>query len=62
MNIVKKYCSDLELDFKSLSLLIFGSGLLAFGLYHVHSFSGITEGGVLGFTLLLLLYLWLLIS
>ena len=26
---------------------------LAFGLYHVHSFSGVTEGGVLGLTLLL---------
>lgn len=29
------------------------SAVLAFGLYHVHSFSGITEGGVLGATLLL---------
>lgn len=27
--------------------------ILAFGLYHVHSFSGITEGGALGLTLLL---------
>ena len=30
-----------------------GSIILAFGLYHVHSFSGVTEGGVLGLTLLL---------
>ena len=30
-----------------------GSVILAFGLYHVHSFSGVTEGGVLGLTLLL---------
>ena len=30
-----------------------GSIVLAFGLYHVHSFSGVTEGGVLGLTLLL---------
>ena len=30
-----------------------GSIILAFGLYHVHSFSGGTEGGVLGLTLLL---------
>ena len=30
-----------------------GSGILAFGLYHVHSMSGVTEGGVLGLTLLL---------
>lgn len=29
-----------------------GSVILAFGLYHVHSFSGVTEGGVLGLTLL----------
>ncbi len=32
---------------------LFFSALLAFGLYHVHSISGITEGGVLGATLLL---------
>lgn len=32
---------------------LFGSALLAFGLYHVHSLSGVTEGGVLGMTLLL---------
>lgn len=30
-----------------------GSAILAFGLYHIHSFSGVTEGGVLGATLLL---------
>ena len=30
-----------------------GSVILAFGLYHVHSCSGVTEGGVLGMTLLL---------
>lgn len=29
------------------------SAFLAFGLYHVHSISGVTEGGVLGLTLLL---------
>lgn len=32
---------------------LFGGAFLAFGLYHVHSFSGVTEGGVLGMTLLL---------
>ena len=32
--------------------LLSGSAILAFGLYHVHSFSGVTEGGVLGLTLL----------
>ena len=30
-----------------------GSIILAFGLYHIHAQSGITEGGVLGMTLLL---------
>ena len=30
-----------------------GSAILAFGLYHVHSLSGVTEGGVLGLTLFL---------
>ncbi len=30
-----------------------GSAILAFGLYHVHSLSGVTEGGILGATLLL---------
>lgn len=31
---------------------IIGSAILSFGLYNIHSFSGITEGGVLGLTLL----------
>ncbi len=34
-------------------LLLLGCAIQAFGLYHVHSFSGVTEGGVLGATLLL---------
>ena len=34
-------------------IALFSSAFLAFGLYHVHSFSGVTEGGVLGMTLLL---------
>lgn len=33
--------------------LIFGSAILAFGLYNVHSISNVTEGGVLGMTLFL---------
>ena len=32
---------------------LLSSAFLGFGLYHVHSFSGVTEGGVLGLTLLL---------
>ena len=34
-------------------ILMLGCAIQAFGLYHVHSFSGVTEGGVLGATLLL---------
>lgn len=34
-------------------IILFSSAILAFGLYHVHSLSGVTEGGVLGMTLLL---------
>lgn len=34
-------------------IALFSSAFLAFGLYHAHSFSGVTEGGVLGMTLLL---------
>ena len=32
---------------------VLGSAFLAFGLYNVHALSGVTEGGVLGLTLLL---------
>ncbi len=43
-----------------LSLIAAGSAILAFGLYHVHAVSDITEGGVLGMTLLL--QQWLALS
>lgn len=39
---------------------LLGSAILAFGLCHVHAYSGVTEGGVLGLTLLL--HHWLGIS
>jgi len=32
---------------------LLGSGILAFGIYNIHSLSGITEGGAIGLTLLL---------
>ena len=32
--------------------LVIGSAILAFGLFNIHSFSGVTEGGTLGLTLL----------
>ena len=35
------------------ALLIAGGAIQAFGLYHIHAQSGVTEGGVLGLTLLL---------
>ena len=42
-----------SLTFKSVLLSLLGSTILAFGLYNIHSFSGVTEGGQLGLTLLL---------
>ncbi len=38
---------------KSCITALIGSAVLAFGLYNVHSISSVTEGGVLGITLLL---------
>ena len=38
---------------RKITLSILGGGILAFGIYHVHSISGVTEGGTLGLTLLL---------
>ncbi|MGM9619159.1 MAG: YitT family protein [Oscillospiraceae bacterium] len=35
------------------AVAVFSSAFLAFGLYNVHAVSGVTEGGVLGMTLLL---------
>lgn len=42
-----------RIKIKNCILTIIGSAVLAFGLYNVHSLSGVTEGGVLGLTLLL---------
>lgn len=44
---------SLQLKPKACIITLAGSAILAFGLYNVHSFSGVTEGGVLGLTLLL---------
>ena len=38
---------------RNVLLSVLGGGVLAFGLYNVHSLSGVTEGGALGLTLLL---------
>ena len=40
-----------RLKAKNCLIALLGSTILAFGLYHIHSFSGVTEGGVLGLTL-----------
>lgn len=50
----------LNLKLKPCIMALTGSAILAFGLYHVHSISNVTEGGVLGLTLLL--HHWLGIS
>ena len=42
-----------NITLKNCVITLLGSFILAFGLYHVHSISGVTEGGVLGATLLL---------
>ncbi|MBP3523033.1 MAG: YitT family protein, partial [Clostridia bacterium] len=50
----------LRISLRSCLLALLGSAILAFGLYNVHAFSGVTEGGILGLTLLL--HHWLDIS
>ena len=42
-----------KLNIKHYLLLLVGAAILSFGLFNVHSQSSITEGGVLGMTLLL---------
>ena len=42
-----------NITLKKCAITLLGSFILAVGLYHVHSISGVTEGGVLGATLLL---------
>lgn len=42
-----------SLKLASVLISFFASAFLAFGLYHVHSISGVTEGGVLGLNLLI---------
>ena len=42
-----------NISYKALGCNLLGGCILAFGLYHVHSFAAVTEGGQLGLTLLL---------
>lgn len=48
---IRKIIGDVRLT--NCLVAFFSSAFLAFGLYNVHSLSGVTEGGVLGLTLLL---------
>ena len=52
MKKVKALLASCAITRRELFLLLIGSCILAFGLYQVHSISGVTEGGVLGLTLL----------
>ena len=49
--VILKLLPDIKL--KNCIFQIVGGMILAFGLFNVHSFSGVTEGGSLGLTLLL---------
>lgn len=61
MDIKNKVLSTIRnLRAKNIIVALIGSAILAFGLYNVHSISNVTEGGVLGLTLLL--HYWLNIS
>ena len=48
---IKSYFEDIKLS--SCIIAFFSSAMLAFVLYNIHSLSGVTEGGILGLTLLL---------
>lgn len=49
-----------KITLRNCLISFFGAGFLAFGMYNVHSISGITEGGVLG--AVLLIQYWLHVS
>ena len=51
MGLREKLFKDIKI--KNCIIAVLGSTFLAFGLYHVHSLSGVTEGGVIGLNLLL---------
>ena len=50
MSDIKDFLPQMKL--KNCIFLVLGSAILAFGLFNVHSFSSVTEGGTLGLTLL----------
>ena len=50
---LKNWIKGLNLTWGNIAWNLLGSAILAFGLYNVHALSGVTEGGILGLTLLL---------
>ena len=57
---LKNWIKGLNLTWGNIAWNLLGSAILAFGLYNVHALSGVTEGGILGLTLLL--HHWLHLS
>ena len=51
MGLGEKLFKDIKIKYCIIAVL--SSTFLAFGLYHIHSLSGVTEGGVIGLNLLL---------
>ena len=49
---LKNWIKGLNLTWGNIAWNLLGSAILAFGLYNVHALSGVTEGGILGLTLL----------
>lgn len=48
------------MNFKEITIMTLGCFILSFGMYNIHSYVGVAEGGILG--LILLLEYWLKIS
>lgn len=51
IEMLQKIFKDIKLKYCIVAVL--SSTFLAFGLYHVHNFAGVTEGGIIGLNLLL---------
>ena len=50
MTLIKTFFKEIKL--KNCTVSAIGGIILAFGIYNIHSVSGVTEGGTLGLTLL----------
>lgn len=57
---IKQFKANIHITPARSVLVILSSALLAFGIYNIHSLSGVTEGGILG--LILLLQYWFSVS